>query len=107
MARRKQQALFINSVDQSLSAGAGIAYEGGDGVLFVDATFGGGNVALQSLSPSGTWVPVQNYATVTPINITVAGTANFRAAAGQLRAVITTATAVNAYIVGVPSNVAG
>jgi hypothetical protein len=82
-------------------------WPGGDGVLDVDATFGGGSVALQKLSQSGAWLAMQNYATVTPISLTANGTANFRAAAGPIRVVATTATAVNAYATGVPANVAG
>ena len=108
MARRRQVPLYVNSVDQTDSPViGGVLWDGGDGMLLVDATFGGGSVALQILSPVGIWLPVQNYATVTPISLTVNGTANFRAPAGRLRAVITTATAVNAHIVGIPSNVAG
>lgn len=103
MARRNRLDLMLNGT------GTGNAFDwpGGDGVLDVDATFGGGNVALQKLANSGAWLPIQNYATTTPISLTVAGTANFRAAAGPIRVVATTATAVNASVTGVPANVAG
>lgn len=103
MARRIRLDLMI------AGSGTGNAFDwpGGDGVLDVDATFGGGSVALQKLSQSGAWLPVQNYATVTPISLTASGTANFRAAAGPIRVLATTATAVNAYATGVPGNVAG
>jgi hypothetical protein len=103
MARRTRLDLMV------AGSGTGNAFDwpGGDGVLDVDATFGGGSVALQKQSQSGAWLPVQNYATTTPISLTANGTANFRAAAGPLRVVATTATAVNAYATGVPGNVAG
>ena len=103
MARRIRLDLMI------AGSGTGNAFDwpGGDGVLDVDATFGGGSVALQKLSASGAWLAVNHYATATPVSLTANGTANFRAAAGPLRVVATTATAVNAYAAGVPGNVAG
>lgn len=108
MARRIQQALFLNSVDQSTyGAGGGVDYPGGLGKFFVEATFGGGNVALQIQSPNGTWLPIESYASSTAISITANGVATFIAPAGRMRAVITTATAVFAYIIGCPDNTAG
>lgn len=108
MARRIQQALFLNSVDQSpYGAGGGVDFPGGIGKFFCEATFGGGNVALQILSPNGTWIPLDNYALASVISITANGVATFIAPAGRIRAVITTATAVYAYLVGCPDNVAG
>jgi hypothetical protein len=103
MARRIRLDLMSNG------SGTGNAFDwpGGDGVLDVDATFGGGSVALQKLAASGAWLPVNHYGTTTAISLTANGTANFRAAAGPLRAVATTATAVNASAAGVPGNVAG
>lgn len=105
MARRVRLDLLQNA-----GAGNGNAFDwpGGDGVFFVEsATFGGGNVALQMQGTNGNWFPIINYATTTPISLTAVGMANFRAPAGQIRAVSTTATAVYASAVGVPQNVAG
>lgn len=104
MARRIRLDLLSNGS----GTGASFDWPGGDGVFFIEsATFGGGNVALQFQGPNGSWVPVINYATTTPISLTAVGMANFRAPAGPVRAVATTATAVYASAVGVPGNVAG
>lgn len=105
MARRIRLDLLVNA-----GAGNGESFDwpGGDGAFFVEAaTFGGGNVALNFQGPNGNWVPIINYATVTPISLTAVGMANFRAPAGPIRAVSTTATAVYASAVGIPSNSAG
>lgn len=103
MARRVQLALASNAS----ATGAGVDWPGGRGLLMVDATFGGGNVALEQLSPAGKWLPLNVEGTATPISLTANGTANFAAPAGQIRAAITTATAVNAYAVGIPANEGG
>lgn len=104
MARRQQLTLALNA---GAGNGAAVDWQGGNGMLMVDATFGGGSVALQQMSPSGAWLPISNLATTTAISLAANGTANFLAPAGQIRVVITTATAVNAYVVGIPQNVAG
>lgn len=104
MARRAQVAIAVN---QSATSSTGVDWQGGNGMLMVDATFGGGSVALQQLSPSGVWLPISNLATTTPISLTANGTANFLAPAGKIRVAITTATAVNAYAIGIPQNAAG
>ena len=104
MARRVQHTL-------ATAAGPGqtppIDWEGGEGTLFIGGTWGGGNAALQMMAPDGNYYTLQNYATTTPIGLTANGTANFRAPAGKLGLFITTATGVNAWVVGVPSNAAG
>jgi hypothetical protein len=106
MARRIQLTLAT-----AAAAGqtASQDWPGGEGVLFVGGTFGSGaSVALQERAPDGNYYTLQNYATATPISVTVAGTANFRAPAGPLSLLIVGATAsVNAWAVGVPSNAAG
>jgi len=104
MARRAQLTLALNA---GAGNGAGVDWPGGRGLLMVDATFGGGNVALQQQSPSGAWLPLNAEGSTTAISLTANGTVNFVAPAGQIRAVITTATAVNAYAVGIPTNNAG
>lgn len=103
MARRARLDLIVNDVGASVA----LDWQGGDGVFTAEATFGGGSVALQMLTanPAGaTWVPVNIFGTATPISLTAAGMVNFKAAAGKLRAVPTTATAVFAYAIGVPTN---
>lgn len=104
MARRPQLTLLSNA---GAGNGVGADWPGGRGLFMVDASFGGGNVALQQQSPSGAWLPLNTEGTATPISLTANGVANFAAPAGQIRAVSTTATAVNAYAVGVPTNNGG
>jgi hypothetical protein len=105
MARRIRLDLLNNA---GAGNGASFDWPGGDGVFFVEsATFGGGNVALQIQGPNLNWFPVVSCATTTPIEITSPGMANFRAPAGPMRAVSTTATAVFASAVGLPANTAG
>lgn len=101
-------------VQHTLATGAGpgestpVDWEGGEGMLAVSAgVWGGGSVALQMQFPDGNYYTVQNYATTTPISLTANGTANFRAPAGKLALLITTATGVNAWAVGIPGNTAG
>lgn len=106
MARRAKLDLIVNDVGASVA----LDWQGGCGVFTAEATFGGGNVALQMLTanPAGaTWVPINAEGTLTPISLTANGSANFKAAAGKIRAVPTTATAVFAYAVGVPANEGG
>lgn len=63
---------------------------GGKYGLNVSATFGGGNVQLQTLSLDGsTWINVGS-------SITTAGLTTFDLPSGQYRLAITTATAVYA-----------
>ncbi|CAB3644094.1 hypothetical protein [Trinickia soli] len=103
MARRAQLTL-------STAGGGAVAsvdWQGGRGLFMVDATWGGGTVALEQQSPAGVWLPLNHEGTSTPISLTANGTANFVSAAGAIRANVTTATAVNAYAVGVPTNNAG
>jgi hypothetical protein len=104
MARRQQLTLALNA---GAGNGASVDWQGGNGMLMVDATFGGGSVALDQMSPSGAWIPVNDLITGTPISLTANAMSNFLTAAGKLRVVITTATAVNAYVIGIPQNVAG
>lgn len=103
MARRARLDLVVNDVGASVAQ----QWQGGSGVFTGEGTFGGGNIALQMLTQNGTWVPVNAECTLTPISLTAAGMANFKAPATQLRAVVTTATAVFAYAIGVPTNNGG
>lgn len=103
MARRARLDLILND------AGASVAkdWQGGAGLFTAEGTFGGGSVALQIQTANSTWVAVNAEGTLTPISLTAAGSANFKAPAGPLRAVPTTATAVYAYATGIPTNDGG
>lgn len=82
--------------------GAAQHWPGGEGVLSVRATFGGGNVAFQCLGPNATWLPVPDATTGNAVVLTTAGTARFALPPTQIRAVATTATAVYASAARVP-----
>lgn len=103
MARRAQYLLASNA---GAGAQAGVDWQGGRGMLFGEATWGGGNAALEQLSPNGTWVPIYDAAGAA-VTITANGGKVFEAPAGSLRVNITTASAVYAYVVGIPANNAG
>lgn len=81
----------ITLVENASAAGSAVSWPGGRGVFMAEATFGGGTVTLQTQSPNGTWVDVENTA------LTAAGTAVFYLGPGPVRANIATATAVYAY----------
>ena len=69
---------------------AGTTWSGGRGVFVAVATWGGGNVALQYLGPNGTtWITVGSA-------LTADGLFAFELPPGQIRAAVTTATAVYA-----------
>jgi hypothetical protein len=77
-----------------------------DGLLMVDATFGGGNVALQQQSPSGAWLPLNAEGSTTADLADRERYRQLRAPAGQIR-VHHHRHGVNAYAVGIPTNNAG
>lgn len=108
MARRIRLDLMAFNISGGTGTGAAFDWPGGDGVLDADSSaWGGGSLVLQKQAASGVWLGVNHYGTTTPISLTANSTANFRAAAGPLRVVATTATLVNASAAGVPANVAG
>ncbi|CAB4121948.1 hypothetical protein UFOVP16_29 [uncultured Caudovirales phage] len=109
MARRIAQVAFIASVDQSpYGTGLGFDYPGGIGKMMASATWSGGNARLEMLGPDGsTWLPVDQYAQASVAQLTANGMVTFIAPAGRMRVNITTATNVNASVVGCPENVAG
>ncbi len=75
---------------------AAFRLKGGLYALAVTATFGAGNVQLQTLAAdAATWVNVG-------ASITAAGLTNYTLPAGQYRISITTATAVYAALAGIP-----
>lgn len=103
MARRPQLTLASNA---GAGNGTAVDWPGGRGMLFGEATWGGGNAALQMQSPNGTYVPIYD-AAGNAVTISANGGKVFEAPAGALRVVITTASAVYAYAVGIPQNVGG
>lgn len=75
---------------------AAFRVRGGKYMLCATATFGGGNIQLQTLGPdAATWVNVGS-------SVTAAGVAVFDLAGGQYRFAITTATAVYVALSSVP-----
>lgn len=90
-----QAALILASNSSATSADV-FTWPGGIGMFSVEATWGGGNVALQFQTIHGTWIAVG-----TNTNITTNGGGGFILPAGtSIRAAITTATAVYAYAIG-------
>lgn len=77
-------------LDNASATSAGQTWGGGRGVFSAVATWGGGNVQLQYLGPNGsTWLNVGSA-------LTADGLAAFELPPGQIRASVTTATAVYA-----------
>jgi hypothetical protein len=75
--------------------GADVTIRGGIYILAAEGTWGGGNLQFQVKSPNGTYLPVG-------AAITVNGTtAQTFLPAGIVRVVITTASAVFAYLCGI------
>ena len=87
-------ALSLNSVAGTLPGDT--MWPGGRGSLSVEATWGGGNVVFQRKSINGTWIAVD----ATLGTLTQNGIVNFELPPCELRVVITTATAVYAYVEG-------
>lgn len=103
MARRIRLDLFTGGTGTGNSAQQD--WPGGDGVFIVEAA--SGNVGLQFLGPSGTWVNVINYATVTDLAVGAGKMGNFRLPACPIRAAAGAVTGVTCSVAGVPSNAAG
>lgn len=104
MARRAQLTLASNA---GAGAQTAVDWQGGVGMFMAEGTWGGGNAKLEIQTPNGSWVSLIHYATTTAISLTANGVAIFQAPAGKIRVNITTATAVYAYAIGIPSNAAG
>lgn len=96
MARRARIDLLSNA---SVSSGQ-FDWPGGIGVMYAEATWGGGTVKLQCQTPQGTWVDVG-----AGVTFTANGVGGFTLPAGPIRASVATATAVYVSVVGVPSNI--
>lgn len=90
-----QSALILASNSSATSSDV-FTWPGGIGMFSCEATWGGGNVALQFKTIQGTWIAVG-----TNTNITANGAGGFILPAGtQIRAAVTTATAVYAFAIG-------
>lgn len=89
---------YVLAENSAATPSTDVVWPGGLGMLTMEATWGGGNVALQVLSPIGTWIAVG-----TDTTMTVNGTAGFILPNGaRIRVAITTATAVFAYASLIP-----
>jgi hypothetical protein len=84
------QTASVVLLSNASATGAAKQWPGGKGVFAVGATFGGGSVALQHQLPNGTWV------TPTDGSLTADGGIVFELPPCQIRAAVTTATAVYA-----------
>ena len=90
-----QQALILASNIGTTSTDV-FTWPGGVGMFSVEATWGGGSVSLQFKNLQGTWIAVGTNTT-----LTANGAGGFILPAGtQIRAAITTATAVYAQAIG-------
>lgn len=100
MARRAQLTLLSNAS----ATGSQVDWPGGTGAFYCEGTFGGATVTLQTLSPNGTLMTVG-----TDVTFTANGVGGFSLPAGKLQATITGGppSAMYAYVVGIPGNVAG
>lgn len=77
-------------LDNASATGSPAVWGGGRGVFTAVATWGGGNVTLQYLGPNGsTWLTAATA-------LTADGLVAFELPPGQIRAAVTTATAVYA-----------
>jgi len=94
MAARAQKVVLA----ENAAPGNGDSKEvyGGKYSFMMEGTIGGGNSKLQLQTPNGTWVDV---ATST---LSANGAIILALPPGQVRVVITTSTAVYAYLVAVP-----
>ncbi len=87
----------VTLLHNEAATSAAMHWPGGKGNFVVVAAFGGGSVALQYLaSDNATWI------THTDSSLTAAGMFNFELPPGQIRALVTTATAVYAIAARIP-----
>lgn len=90
----------ISMIENDVAAAASYDWPGGTGVMYAEATWGGGSIKLQQISPNGTWMDVGS-----AVTFTTNGIGGFLLPAGPIRLVIATAIAAYVYVVGVPSNI--
>ena len=97
MSSDQRLDLAVNNVLYVTTNGVDAPWYGGRGTLIVESSaWGGGSVALQYLSPNGTWIGVD----ASLANFTANGMVDFELPPGKIRVLITTATAVYAYVLG-------
>lgn len=88
-------------VTLATNAGAGngtaVKWRGGKGMFMAEATFGGGSVKLQFISPNGTYIDYPSG------SLTAAGGIVVDLPPGMVRVVIATSSAVYAYLASIPS----
>ena len=86
-------AKFVLAENATTGNGSAANWPGGKGLFMAEATWGGGSAKMQFQSPNGTWIDYP--ATALAAN----GAYAIDLPAGQIRAVIATATACYAYAV--------
>lgn len=92
------RGLDSNTASNVSATTVAFTLRGGLYMIIISATFGGGNVVLQTLAADGvTYVNVHTA-------ITAAGVANVTLPNGQYRWAVTTAIAVYASVVGIPGD---
>ncbi len=96
MASEIKLALVVNNTPATAGTGE-TQWTGGRGWFIVEGTWGGGNVVIQFKSPAtGTYINIDT----TNLTFTANGIYGFEAPPGELKAVITTATAVYVTVIG-------
>lgn len=91
-------AVGITLLSNASATGNWVAWPGGRGEFRVQATWGGGEVKLQCKGPNGTEQDVG-----TDVTLDADGGGIFELGAGEIRAAVTTATAVYAVALRIPS----
>lgn len=87
----------VELLSNGSATGAAVQWPGGRGLFVVEATFGGGSVALEYRGPAGGWL-------ATPaVSLTAAGGVLFELPPGEVRAAVVTATGVYARADRIPS----
>lgn len=86
------QRVTIASNEGAGNGTAATLNSGGKYMFMAEATWGGGNIKLQMQSVNGTWIDIAN------TTISANGVIFIDLPAGQVRGVITTSSAVYAYL---------
>lgn len=88
-----QPAGTVTKLAENATVGTVVNWPGGPGMFTAEATFGGGSVKLQVRTQKGTFVDVG-----ADTSLLAAGAAGFLLPPCQIQVLITTATAVFAYV---------
>lgn len=95
------RAVDNNAASNISATTTGFQLRGGKYAIFINATFGGGNVVLQRLhNDATTWIPCHTAITA----LTTSGPTVVDLPLGQYRWAVTTATAVYATVDRVPND---